>query len=180
MYVAVGRLLDDARNAVLTDDLGNGAPGYQLVAVDVDQEVAAPDDLAAFIPAGEAFDFDVIVVLTWEHGYPKIAFSVRREDATGARRALSALIERARTTDNFYRGKTLQVVADKGIELTPIKPSSVKRSALEHTAKVWNEIDANVGGLARQAHFWPRPASARPAAFSSSGRRASARRRCAA
>ncbi len=153
VYVAVGRLLDGARNAVLTDDLGNGAPGYQLVAVDVDDEVAAPDDLAAFIPAGEAFDFDVIVVLTWEHGFPKIAFNVRREDSSQARSALSALIERARTTDNFYRGKTLQVVADKGIGLTPVKPSSVKRSTLEHTAKVWAEIDANVGGLARHGAF---------------------------
>jgi len=41
VHVAVARLLESASDAVLTDDLGNGSPGFELVTVDVDVQVAA-------------------------------------------------------------------------------------------------------------------------------------------
>ena len=154
VHVAVARLLESAPDAVLTDDLGNGSPGYELVTVDVDTQVAAPDDLAAFIPAGPAFEFDTVLVLTWEHQREQIALHVRRADAERARAALSALVERARTTDNFYRGKTLQVTADDhSLELVPVGPSTATRADVVHSPQVWSEIDATIGGLARNGQL---------------------------
>lgn len=154
VHVAVARLLESAPDAVLTDDLGNGSPGYELVTVDVDVQVAAPNDLAAFLPAGPAFEFDAVLVLTWEHQQQQIALHVRREDVQAARAALSALLERARTSENFYRGKTLRVTADDhGIDLVPIRPSAVTRSDVVHAPVVWTEIDATIGGLARNGQL---------------------------
>jgi transitional endoplasmic reticulum ATPase len=154
VHVAVARMLDAAKGAVLTDDLGSGAPGYELVTVDVDEQVAAPDDLAAHLPAGQGFDFDCVLLLTWSRGAEKIALHVRRDDGHQAREALTGLIERARTTDNFYRGKTLQVVADdQNLEMTPVEPSTTARDDIVHEPYVWNEIDTTVGGLTRHGHL---------------------------
>jgi hypothetical protein len=150
VQVAVDRLLDDAPSAVLTDDTATSSPGYELVMVGVDEFVAAPDDLTAFIPAEEGFGFDVVLTLTWRSGKQIISLSSRRTDEAAARTALADLIERATTTDNFYRGKTLQVFAgDRGIHFTPVTPSAVPRADVVHAPKVWSEIDTNVGGLDR-------------------------------
>jgi transitional endoplasmic reticulum ATPase len=150
VHVAVARLLDSAPGAILTDDIGTNSPGYELVTIDVDEQVAAPDDLAAYLPAASAFAFDAVLVLTWEHNRQTISLTVRRADADAARAALSDLIRQARTTDNFYRGKTLRATAsDNQIFLTPIAPSQADRADLIHNAKVWREIDDNVGGLVR-------------------------------
>ena len=149
-HVAVARVLEFAPSAVLTDDLATGAPGYELVSVDVDEEVAAPNDLSAFVPAEEGFGFDAVIVLTWEHGRETISLKVRRRDQDRARAALATLLARARDVDNFYRGNTLQVIAtDRSIDLIPIAPSAARRSDLVHADSVWTEIDANVRGLAK-------------------------------
>lgn len=154
VHVAVARLLESASDAVLTDDLGNGSPGYELVTVDVEEQVAAPDDLAAYIPAGPEFPFDAVLVLTWEHQHEQISLHVRREDSDRARAELSALVKRARTTDNFYRGKTLQVTADDlSVEFVPVRPSSANRTDVVHAMQVWSEIDATIGGLARNGEL---------------------------
>lgn len=150
VHVAVARLLDNAPSAVLADDTGTGSPGYELVGVDVDDQVAAPDDLAVWIPAGEAFGIDVVLVLTWQNSKQRIALHARREDTEAARDALHALIDRACGADNFYRGKTLRAVADDHrMQLTPIPPTPVDRDDLVHRPEVWAEVDANVQGLIR-------------------------------
>ena len=150
VQVAVARLLDAASDLVLTDDLGDGVPGYGLVTTAIDEQTAAPDDLAAYLPAGQAFTFDTVLVLNWSHGAPRIALHVRREDASQARTALSNLLARSRSRDNFYRGQTLQVVADdRDLEFTPVAPSSTTRADVIHAPQVWTEIDATLGGLAR-------------------------------
>jgi energy-coupling factor transporter ATP-binding protein EcfA2 len=150
VHVAVARLLESATSAILADDVGSGSPGYELVTIDVDEQVAAPDDLAAFIPSGDGFGFDAVLVLTWFNGRQKIALHVRRADREDARTALSDFLLRARGRDNFYRGKTLQVTANHhGVHFTPVHPSTVDRDELVHAPSVWNEVDANIGGLAR-------------------------------
>jgi energy-coupling factor transporter ATP-binding protein EcfA2 len=154
VHVAVARLLETSPSAVLVDDVGSGSPGYELVSIDVDEQVAAPDDLAAFIPAGEGFAFDVVLVLTWFNGREKIALHVRRADREDARAALSAFIADARGRDNFYRGKTLHVTAsDQGVHFTPVHPSTVGRAELVHAPSVWTEVDANINGLARHGEL---------------------------
>ncbi len=148
--VAAARLLAGAPSAVLADDAGSGSPGYQLVTVDIGEQLSAPDDLAAYLPAGEAFEFDGVLVLTWEHGAAKIALHVRRADHQAANAALAALLARARGADNFYRGKTLRVNAvDHGVRLTPMAPALADRSEIVLPAPVWAEVDANVGGLVK-------------------------------
>jgi hypothetical protein len=150
--VAIGRVLAEAPGAVLADSDGEDAPGYELVTVDVGNTVAAPDDMAAFLPAGQAFDFDVVLVLQWTRLGKEIALHVRSEDGSRARAALSELLERARTTENFYRGKTLRVVADDHeLRLTPVQPSVSVRSDVVQPSSVWGEIDACLGGLERHA-----------------------------
>lgn len=154
ILVAVAGMLKASPDAVLSDALAQDAPGYELITVDVDQNVAAPDDLAAYLPAGPAFEFDVVLVLQWSRFGTEIALHVRAGDAGRAREALSALLHRARTTDNFYRGKTLRVLADdRDLEITPIAPSKAVRADVVHTNAVWAEIDASVGGLARNGHL---------------------------
>ena len=154
VHVAVGRLLDAATDAVLTDEYGDGVPGYDLVTTGVNEHVAAPNDLAAFLPAGQGFAFDTVVVLNWSGPRQKIALHVRREDAPRARTSLSAILHDARTTDNFYRGKTLQVVADdRQLEFIPVEPSTAVRADVVHAPQVWGEIDATLGGLARHGHL---------------------------
>jgi hypothetical protein len=154
VMVAVAHLVRAAGDAVLTDALAQNAPGYELVTVDVEEQVSAPDDLAAYLPAGQAFDIDVVLVLQWNRLGEEIALHVRRDDASLAREALSALLARARTTDNFFRGKTLRVLADdRNLEFIPVEPSRAVRSDVVHTANVWREIDATVGGLARHGHL---------------------------
>jgi hypothetical protein len=148
VQVAVARLLERAPSAVLTDDVGTGPPGYQLVTVDIGEEVAAPDDVAAFVPAGAVFDFDAVILLTWDRMVEKLSFCVRRADHERARAALSELVAEARGPANFYRGKTLRVdVTDQGVSFTPIAPAPVGRDELVLPSAVWKEIDANVHGL---------------------------------
>ena len=152
--VAIGRLLAGAPDAVLTDSDGEDAPGYELVSVDVGNTVAAPDDVAAFLPAGQAFEFDVVLVLQWSRMGKEIALHVRSDDAGRARAALSELLERARTIDNFYRGQTLRVVADDHeLRFTPVTPSVATRSDVVQPSSVWKEVDACLGGLERHAHL---------------------------
>src|SRR5690625_5055254 len=128
VHVAVARLLETAPSAVLADDTGIGSPGYELVSVDVDEQVAAPDDLAAWIPASEGVGVDIVLVLTWQNSRQRIAFHVRQEDSDAARDALHAFVDRACDADNFYRGKTLRAMADMhGIVLTPIPPTAIDR-----------------------------------------------------
>ena len=150
VHVAVARILDRAPDAVLTDDTGTNEPGYELVTVDVGRQVAAPNDLAAYLPAEQGFDFPSVLVLTWANSVPVIALHILRTDAEAARLALAELLERARTTENFYRGKTVQATADdRFISLTPVAPSATARTDVVHADKVWAEIDATIGGLAR-------------------------------
>ena len=150
VHVAVARMLEQAPDAVLTDDSGSTEPGYELVTVDVGQQIAAPHDLAAALPAGQGFDFPTVLVLAWANSVPVIALHVLRVDAEAARSALAALLDRARTTENFYRGKTVQAIADERfISLTPVAPSVTERSQVVHAARVWSEIDATIGGLTR-------------------------------
>ena len=148
--VEVARLLKAAPDAVLTDALGQDAPGYALIDVDVDEQVAAPDDLAAFLPAGQAFAFAAVLVVQWTRWGTEIGLHVCEGDTGAAREALSALIDRARTTNNFYRGKTLRVVAhDHMLELTPVQPSRADRADVVQPAAIWTEIDASLRGLVR-------------------------------
>jgi predicted AAA+ superfamily ATPase len=148
--VAVGRVLDGAPGAVLADDTGTDAPGYSVVQVDVDQDVAAPDDLAAYLPAVGGFGFDAVLVIGWSDGNKMITLHVRRADQEAAGTALSELLTRARGADNFYRGKTLRVVAaDWGVQLLPVRPSVTSRDELLLADSVWREVDTNVRGLVR-------------------------------
>jgi hypothetical protein len=148
VHVVVGRLIETAPSAVLADDVAAAAPGYELVAVDVDETVAAPDDLAAFLPAGEAFAFDCVLVLTWQQGVERIALHVRTADHEAARRSLAELLSRARGVDNFYRGKTLRVNADDdGVHFMPVERSATRRDEVVLAPAVWAEVDANVTGL---------------------------------
>ncbi|GAA2008945.1 hypothetical protein J2S58_002080 [Nakamurella flavida] len=154
VHVAVGRLLQDADGAVLADDLGTGAPGYGLVSVAVDTQVAAPDDLAAYLPAGQAFDFPAVVLLTWANGRRLISLRVRRTDGDAAREALADLMRNARGPANFYRGQTLRAVADdSSVSLEPVRPSRASRDEIIHARRVWDEIDVTVGGLTRHGHL---------------------------
>lgn len=154
VHVAVSGLLHRAPDAVLADDTGVGSPGYGLVSVAVDTQVAAPDDLAAYLPAGQAFPFPAVLVLTWDNGRQVIALHVRRSDADTARDALADLIAAARGPANFYRGQTVRAVADdRFVDLQPVAPSTASRADVIHPAQVWAEIDATVGGLARHGHL---------------------------
>lgn len=149
VQVAVARLIEASPAAVLADDTGTNSPGYTLVPTGDGEQLAAPDDLAAFLPAGPAFDFDVVIVLTWFNNIPKIELNTRRADQERARAALAGLIETATGADNFYRGRTLQVsVGVNGIEFTPIRSSNSTRAELVQPPSVWAEVDANIGGLA--------------------------------
>jgi len=148
--VEVARLLTGAPHAVLRDDQGTSAPGYALVAVDVDEQVAAPDDLCAFLPAGEPFAFPAVLVLTRYARVPEIALHVDRTHADAARAQLAALVRRARTDRNFYRGRTLRAAeSGQGLELIPVPPSTTSRSDVVHAERVWREVDANITNLRR-------------------------------
>lgn len=150
--VAVARLLDEAPGAVLRDDAGLEGPGYELVRVGVDAEVAAPDDLSAFLAAGTAFDFDTVLVVDYPKRWRQISLHVRRADRERAQAALTAFIERAVTTDNFLRGRTLRAAADEwGLELTPVPRVEATRAQVVHPDRVWAEVDVTVRGLARNA-----------------------------
>lgn len=147
VHVAVARLLEHVVSPNVSDDTGNGSPGYYLVTVDVDEQVSAPEDLAACLPANDVFAFDSVLVLTWQRTY-KIALYVRRADHQHAHSALSAFLATARGPGNFYRGKTLRVDADnQGVEFTPVTRASAHRTDLVLPAQVWAEVDANVHGL---------------------------------
>jgi transitional endoplasmic reticulum ATPase len=148
--VEVARRLDRAGNAVLRDDTGTNPPGYELVSVDVGDDVAAPDDLAAYLPAGELFAFPVVLVIGWDRGRPRIALHVRRDDTGAARAELTELCRVARTEHNFYRGRTLRAEpVDAGFRLEPVHPTTAVRADVIHSEAVWREVDANVGGLVR-------------------------------
>lgn len=148
--VEVARLLDGATGAVLRDDHGTAAPGFELVHGDVEEYVAAPDDLAAYLPAGDVFDFDAVLVISWSRGLPVIALHARRPDGDAARVGLAELYGRARGPHNFYRGRTLRAHPEElGIGLDPIEPVGVPRAEVVHPDAVWAEVDANIGGLAR-------------------------------
>jgi hypothetical protein len=147
--VAVERLLVNAASAVLADDEGTGSPSHSLVKIAPDEVAVAPDDLAAFVPAGEAFDFDAVIVITWRGSQKIIMISVRRDDHDRARAALTALRARARREHNFYRGQTLRVWAGRGLSFDPIATSRTSRAQVIHTDSVWAEIDTTIGGLVR-------------------------------
>jgi hypothetical protein len=148
--VAVARLLEAAPGAVITDDSGTSAPDYELVTVDVDEDVAAPDDLAAYLPAGEAFDFDAVLRVAYPTRNREISLHVRRADRDRARQALTDLVAAARTSGNFLRGKMLTAnLGEWGLALTPVRPIGGNRREVVQPAAVWREVDANVGGLAR-------------------------------
>jgi hypothetical protein len=120
------------------------------VATDVDEQVAAPADLAAYLPAGEGLGFDVVLVLTEHNGRAQIQLHTRRTDADFARAELAALIELARGPGNFYRGQTLRMTCtDWSFTLTPVAPVVAGRESVVHTDRIWAEVEANVGGLTR-------------------------------
>lgn len=147
---AVARLLDDAPDAVLADQYGSGSPEYALISIDVDEQVAAPNDLAAYVPASQGLGFDVVIILTELNDRPAVVLRTRRADAERARLALERLVHRALNEENFYRGKTLRVMATGySMLLVPARREIIDRSAVVHSAQVWDEIDANIGGLIR-------------------------------
>jgi transitional endoplasmic reticulum ATPase len=148
--VALARLVDGVPGAVLTDDEACGAPGYELVKIGIDEYVSAPNDLAAYLPGGTAYPFDVVVIFGWGDNVRRLRFHVRRTDHEAARAALADLLRQARTTGNFYRGQTLRVVADdRRLDLLPVESSAATRAEVVHDPAVWDEVDATVGGLAR-------------------------------
>ena len=150
VQVEVAQLLDGASNAVLRDDQGTQAPGYELVRIGVDDEVSAPCDLAAYLPGGSVFAFPAVLVLTAYGPRPEIALHVRRRDLDAARAALSTLVQGARTEGNFFRGATLRAIEIRGgIRLVPVPPSTTTRASVVHADPVWREIDANLTGLRR-------------------------------
>lgn len=147
---ALRTVLDRAPGSALSDDSGTTAPGYLLLAVDVDRHVRVPDDIAAHLPAGTSFDFAAVLRLTWNSGLRLLELHVARADAPAAESALSALLGRAHAEANYLRGRTLRVAVDgRGLELTPIAPSSAVRESVVQPADVWAEIETTVGGLAR-------------------------------
>jgi len=147
--VEVARRLDGAAGAVLRDDYGVNASGYDLVTVDVDEHVAAPDDLAAYLPEGTVFEFPCVLVLHCPHQLPKLALYVHSEIADAARDAAAGLLAAARGPGNFYRGRTLRAAPhpNGAPELTPVRPVTADRADVIHSDAVWAEIDTNVGGL---------------------------------
>ena len=150
VQVEVARLLADVRTAVLRDDQGTQAPGYEVIRVGVDEEVTAPCDLAVYLPAGSVFAFETVLLLTAYGPRPEIALHVHRRDLDTARAALSALVERARTEHNFFRGATLRAIdARPAMRLVPVPASTAVRADVVHSDAVWREIDANLGGLHR-------------------------------
>lgn len=146
----VARLLTAAPDAVLADDTGTAEPGYELIATGVDEEVAAPSDLAAALGPDDGLGFPVVLVLNWHRRGMQLSLRVHREDTARARDALSDLLRRARGPENFYRGATLRATStDWSLVLTPIAPSAASRADVVHADAVWDAVDANVGGLAR-------------------------------
>jgi hypothetical protein len=147
---AVAGLLDAAPSALLVDATGYRAPGYDLIATDVDAQVAAPYDLAAYLPAAEGLGIEAVLVVTTVKSRLQISLRVRREDIERARTELTALVNRARGPENFLRGKTLRAAAPEWeLVLTPVVREQADRSEVLHSAAVWSAIDANIGGLAR-------------------------------
>jgi len=151
VQVVLAALLDSVEDAVLADDSGTQPPAFELVEVDVEDQVTVPDDLAAYLPAGGGFDFDAVLVFTWHNGRRRVSLHVHRRDHVAARAALAAVIDRGRTIDNVYRGKALRISADdhRGLEITPIRLQPKSRADVVHAHEVWAEVDANIGGLAR-------------------------------
>lgn len=147
----VGRLLAARDDVVLAGPRGVGSPQYALVMTDVDQHVAAPEEIAAYVPAGAVASVDAVLVFDRNYdGQPQITLHVRRSDLVTAQRDLNDLLIEARSTDNFYRGKTLRASATEWkFSLTPIEPAASSRSQVVLPAAVWAEVDANVGGLVR-------------------------------
>lgn len=146
----VGALLDRAPDAVIADDTGYGVPGFDVICVAVDEDVAVPVDLAAFLPAAQGLGFDAVLVLTSPANKLQLSIRARRDDRDRARAALAALLKRAKGEDNFFRGKTLQVAAtDWEIRFTPVPRRTVTRGDVLHDEAVWRAVDANIGGLAR-------------------------------
>jgi len=147
----VGELLAGTPGVVLAGPHGHGAPQYALVLVDVDEHLAAPQDVAAYVPAGTLFGTDVVLVLDRNYdGQPSITVHVRRCDLAAAQHGLNALLLEARSTHNFYRGKTLRASANEwSFTLTPVPRTDCPREQVVLPAGVWAEVDATVGGLAR-------------------------------
>lgn len=147
----VGRLFAKHADIVLSGARGRGSPQYSLVMVDVDEHVAAPQEVAAYVPAGTVVGIDAVLVFDRNYdGQPQITLHVRRSDLVTAQQELNALLIEARGTENFYRGKTLRAAATEwSFTLTPIPHADSSRSRVVLPQEVWTEIDATVGGLAR-------------------------------
>lgn len=132
----------------LTSGTGRGAPYYVLVDTDVDEQVAAPEELAAYLPAGAGLGLDAVLVLTEIEDVPVAGLRVRRDEVTAGRDALSALVGRAKGEGNFYRGRTLRAYADDWtFTLTPVRPATTPRADVVHADAVWAEVDANIAGM---------------------------------
>jgi SpoVK/Ycf46/Vps4 family AAA+-type ATPase len=63
---------------------------------------------------------------------------------------LAAILQRARSTDNVYRGQTLRIRMEEGrLHVDPVRPVAATRDEVVHSPAVWAEVDANVGALVR-------------------------------
>lgn len=134
--------------AVVGEDQ-ESAPSWVTVPLG-EETLRFPVELAAGFEAGTIADPPVVVQVDKEYneGFRLTVWS-RAEDADPAEQALLAILERARTRPNPFKGRALQARWHNGIGLS-LQGAALPagdRADLVLPEDLWAEIDRNVGGL---------------------------------
>lgn len=160
---AVGELLRARPELRVAGRSGSGSPGYSLITVDVDQQVADPGNVTVFLEgapspgragavddAGPTEPRGVLLCGLNELDDWTLALHVHRRDAVAAQRWLTDFVAHARGPGNFFRGKTLLASAPRGdVRLQIIATMRGDRESLVLPAEVWRELETSVEGLRR-------------------------------
>lgn len=162
---AVGELLRARPGLRVAGRSGSGSPGYSLITVDVDRQVADPGNVTVFLggppasgsgragsvpDAGPPEPRGVLLCGLNELDDWTLALHVHRRDAVAAQRWLTDFVAHARGPGNFFRGKTLLASAPRGdVRLQIIATMRGDRDSLVLPAEVWRELETSVEGLRR-------------------------------
>jgi transitional endoplasmic reticulum ATPase len=154
---AVGELLRARPDLRVAGRGGSGSPGFTLVTLDVDEQVADPANVTVFLDGSDVEDAPygpeprgVLLCGQDEMDDRVLSLHVHRRDAVAAQSWLTRFVARARGPANFFRGKTLLASMDRGeVRLQIIAPLRGDRSALVFPPDIWRELDTSIEGLRR-------------------------------
>lgn len=113
-----------------------------------DRTESIPSSLCAFFPAGTVASIALIVALHSDDYYTVLDIYSSLEDQEKAESYLTKLLKKARSEDNPFKNKAIEVKAtDAGLVFNSVKVEQKTRQQIILEEKIYQVIDENVFGL---------------------------------